>query len=293
MARIIDGKRIAEDIKRDLRSEVEGLREKGTIPGLAALLIGDNPASAVYVRHKTKACDEVGIFSETHRLPDSADEKIVLALIHSLNNNAKIHGVLVQLPLPGHLAVDRILFALSPHKDVDGLHPVNRGLLQQGQAVLAPCTPLAVMELLHRSGVKVEGRHVVILGRSSLVGVPLAMLLLQKSEQANATVTVCHTKSTQLAEIALQADVLIAAIGRPRFVTAGMVKSGAVVVDVGINRMVDSASPAGYRLVGDVDFENVRRVAEAITPVPGGVGPMTIAMLLRNTVTAAKNIMRQ
>lgn len=293
MARIIDGKKIAEEVKQELRGEIAALRQKGVTPGLAAVLIGDHPASAVYVGHKSKACAEVGIFSETHRLPSEADENQVLTLVDSLNRNSKIHGILVQLPLPGHLAADRILYAISPYKDVDGMHPLNRGLLQQGQATLVPCTPLGVQELLWRSGVKVEGRHVVILGRSHLVGIPLALLLLQRSERSNATVTVCHTGSRHLPAIVSQADIVVAAVGRARFVTSAMIKRGAVVVDVGINRIKDASSPSGYRLVGDVDFGNVQHVAEAITPVPGGVGPMTIAMLLQNTVSAAKNVLRQ
>lgn len=293
MAQIISGTKIAEEIKQELRKEIESLRQKDVIPGLAAILVGDNPASVVYVRNKIKACEEVGIFSETHRLPAGIDEEKLLTLIDSLNQNDKIHGILIQLPLPSHISEEKIFNSISFRKDVDGLHPINQGLLQSGRATLAPCTPLGVQELLFRSGIKVEGQHVVILGRSHLVGMPLALLLLHKSEKANATVTVCHSKSNGLPAITRQADILVAAIGKARFVTADMIRKGAVIIDVGINRVEDSSSPRGYRLVGDVDFDNVQHIAEAITPVPGGVGPMTIAMLLRNTVTAAKKILRQ
>ena len=293
MARILDGKKIAEEIRQALRHEVQKLRNQNLVPGLAAILVGEDPASGVYVRNKTKACEEIGIYSETHRLPADVNEKNILKLIDSLNHYDRIDGILVQLPLPKGLDESKILDSISPSKDVDGLHPVNQGLLQLGRASFVPCTPLGVQELLRRSRIEVEGRHVVILGRSRLVGMPLAVLLAQKSEAANATVTICHSKSTGLAEITRQADILVAAIGKPRYVTADMVKREAIIIDVGINRIDDASSPRGYRLVGDVDFDGVQHVAQAITPVPGGVGPMTIAMLLRNTISSAIRHLRQ
>ena len=293
MARRLEGAQIAEAIKRELAEEVARLKKRNVTPGLAAVLVGDNPASVVYVENKIKACDSIGIHSETHRYPATVSEGELLDRIGGLNRSTKIHGILLQLPLPDQISADRLVAAVSAEKDVDGLHPVNRGLLHAGRATLAPCTPLGVLELLGRYQIPVAGRHVVILGRSQLVGIPLALLLLQKSNKGNATVTVCHSQSERLPEIARQADIVIAAIGRPQFVTADMIKPGAVVVDVGINRVEDLSSPRGYRLVGDVNFDEVQQVASAITPVPGGVGPMTIAMLLYNTITAAKNISRQ
>jgi methylenetetrahydrofolate dehydrogenase (NADP+)/methenyltetrahydrofolate cyclohydrolase len=293
MAYIIDGIKIAEEIKQSLRKEVQTLWQHGIKPGLAAVLVGDDTASTVYVRNKAKACDEVGIYSETHRLRSDIDETELRALIGDLNRDSRIHGILVQLPLPTRISEGRIIDAISPQKDVDGLHPVNQGLLQLGRPSLVPCTPRGVQELLQRSQIKVEGRHVVILGRSRLVGMPLAILLAQRAETANATVTICHSKTLGIAEITKQADILISAIGKPGVVTEEMVKKDAVVIDVGINRIADRTSSRGYRLVGDVDFDRVQRVARMITPVPGGVGPMTIAMLLHNTITAAKNILRQ
>jgi methylenetetrahydrofolate dehydrogenase (NADP+)/methenyltetrahydrofolate cyclohydrolase len=293
MASIIDGARIAGEIRQEIRSAVQELKSRGIVPGLAAVLVGDDPASAVYVRNKAKACEDVGMRSELHHLHADADQKSLLALVDSLNQDDRIHGILVQLPLPEHIDENRILDSISPYKDVDGLHPVNQGLLQLGRATLAPCTPLGVIELLHRSGVKMEGAHVVVVGRSRLVGMPLAILCAQKSSKANATVTICHSASRQLGEITKQADILVAAIGKPKFLHGGMIKQNAVVIDVGINRVEDASSPRGYRLVGDVDFESAQKVARMITPVPGGVGPMTIAMLLQNTVTAAKAHMRQ
>ncbi len=293
MAQIIDGAKIAEEVRRQVFLDVQKLKEQGIVPGLAAVLVGDDPASAVYVRNKTRACEATGIFSQLHHLSFHANESDVLDLVHALNQDARIHGILVQLPLPSHINDDRILDAISPCKDVDGLTPVNLGMLQLGRASLVPCTPLGVRELLKRSDIIVEGKHVVVVGRSRLVGMPLATLLAQKSTIGNATVTICHSKSKNLAEITKQADILIAAIGKPNFISAAMVKNNAIVIDVGINRAEDPLSSRGYRIVGDVDFDSVKNVAQMITPVPGGVGPMTIAMLLHNTVIAARNLMRQ
>jgi len=293
MATLINGTKIAEQIRQQIRAEVDELKTRGTLPGLAAVLVGDDPASAAYVRNKAKACSDVGIYSELHHLHQDTDESSLLSVVEALNKNEKIHGILVQLPLPKQIRENNILDCISPQKDVDGLHPVNQGLLQQGRASLVPCTPLGVVELLQRSGVQVEGMHVVILGRSRLVGMPLAILLAQKSAKANATVTICHSKSSRLIEITRQADIVVAAIGKPRFLNATMIREGAIVIDVGINRVEEPSAPRGYRLVGDVDFESVQNVAGMITPVPGGVGPMTIAMLLQNTVTTAKMLMRQ
>jgi len=293
MAQIIDGAKIAEEIRQQVCIDVEKLKEKGIVPGLAAIVVGNDPASAVYVRNKARACEATGILSQLHHLSFHAKESEVLDQIHALNQDARIHGILVQLPLPEHINEDRILDAIAPHKDVDGLTPVNQGLLQLGRASLVPCTPLGVCELLSRSGVVVEGKHVVVVGRSRLVGMPLAILLAQKSTIGNATVTICHSKSSTLAEFTRQADILIAAIGKPQYIGAAMVKKNVIIIDVGINRAEDPSSARGYRLVGDVDFDGVKNIVQMITPVPGGVGPMTIAMLLRNTVSAAQNLLRQ
>jgi len=293
MAQLIDGVKIAEEVRQQVCLDVKKLKERGVVPGLAAILVGDDPASAVYVRNKARACEAASIFSQVYHLSFHTNESELLDQIHVLNQDARIHGILVQLPLPEHINEDRILDAISPHKDVDGLTPVNQGMLQQGRASLVPCTPLGVCELLKRSGIIVEGKHVVVVGRSRLVGMPLATLLAQKSAMGNATVTICHSKSKNLAEITRQADILIAAIGKPQYIDAVMIKNNAIVIDVGVNRVDDSSAPRGYRLVGDVDFDGVKDVAQMITPVPGGVGPMTIAMLLHNTVLAAQNLLRQ
>ncbi len=285
-ARILDGKATAEQIQRELFDRIaESIAEDGVIPTLAAVLVGDDPASEVYVRNKQRACERVGMESQLHRLPDNAPEDELLALIAKLNKTEEIHGILVQLPLPQHIRTAYVLDAVHPFKDVDCFHPENVGLLSQGRPRFLPCTPHGVQQLLHRTGHPVAGKHVVIIGRSDIVGKPLAMMLAAKDsrlgpEAANATVTLCHSKSSNLSELTRQADVLVAAIGRPRFVTAAMVRPGAVVVDVGINRTDEG-------LCGDVDYAAVREVASAITPVPGGIGPLTVTMLLQNTVTAA------
>ncbi len=287
-AQIIDGKKIAAAIQQELVGRIQKLKDKGITPGLAAVLVGDNTASTIYVQSKARKCEELGLFSETMRLPQDVSENTLLQRLHALNADARIHGILVQLPLPPQIRERVVLEAVAPEKDVDGFHPVSRGRLQLGEETFAPCTPAAVHELIKRSGFSTNGRHVVILGRSQIVGLPLALLLVQKNPDANATVTICHSATRNLAEITSRADILVAAIGRANFVTADMVRSGAVVLDVGINRLEDANSPKGYRVVGDVDFDRVGEKAVAITPVPGGVGPMTIMMLMQNTVWAAE-----
>lgn len=287
---IIDGKRIAEEVKAELIERVGALKQRGVMPGLAAVLVGDDPASAVYVGSKARMCESLGLFSTVHKLDQQTSESTLLELIATLNQDARIHGILVQLPLPAQIDTQRVLAAVAPEKDVDGFSPVNRGKLQNGEDTFVPCTPAGVSELFQRSGFPVSGKHVVILGRSGIVGMPLAVLLAQKKPNANATVTLCHSATANLPQITRQADILVAAIGRAMFVTADMVREGAVVIDVGMNRVADAAASKGYRLVGDVDFESVKNKAAALTPVPGGVGPMTIIMLMQNTVSAAERL---
>ncbi|NOY80514.1 MAG: bifunctional methylenetetrahydrofolate dehydrogenase/methenyltetrahydrofolate cyclohydrolase FolD [Kiritimatiellaeota bacterium] len=288
-ATIIDGKKTAETIRSELKAEVEDLvQTTGVTPGLGVVLVGDDPASASYVRAKERACAEIGVYSDDNRLPAEIDQEELLELIAKLNADPKIHGILVQLPLPAHLDEDAVLLAINPDKDVDGFHPMNVGRMMVGQRAFLPCTPHGVIQLLIRHNVPIEGAHVVIVGRSNIVGKPLANLLIQKNATGNATVTVCHTRTRDLAAMTRQADILVAAAGRPNTVTADMVRPGAVVIDVGVNRVEDPTRKRGYRLVGDVDFDGVREVAAMITPVPGGVGPMTIAMLLYNTVESAR-----
>lgn len=287
-AHIIDGKKIAEEIKAELLQRIALLQRKGVTPGLAVVLVGDDAASAVYVNSKAKMSEALGLFSEVHRLAAKTSEAELVQLLTRLNGDAKIHGILVQSPLPKHIDEQRVFEHVAPEKDVDGFHPFNRGRLQLGAETFAPCTPAGVLELIARSGFAVNGKHVVILGRSPIVGLPLALLLLQKNNAANATVTVCHSSTKDLVSHTKAADILVAAIGRANFVTTEMVKEGAVVIDVGINRVDDAASNKGYRLVGDVDFDAVQHKSAAITPVPGGVGPMTIMMLMRNTIFAAE-----
>ncbi len=288
-AKIIDGKAIAEEMRADLAKEIEALKQSGVTPGLAVVLVGEDPASQVYVRMKGKACEKIGIFSETVKLPTETTEEELLAVIDRLNNEEKIHGFLVQLPLPKQINSRNVLLAIMPEKDVDGFHPVNVGKIAAGDTTgFPPATPFGVQQMLIRSGVEISGAHAVIVGRSNIVGKPMASLLVQKADGANATVTICHSRTKNLPEIARQGDILIAAMGVPEFVKADMIKPGAVVIDVGTNRVDDPSTEKGYRLVGDVDFEAAKEVASAITPVPGGVGPMTITMLLYNTVQAAK-----
>jgi len=287
-AEIIDGKKISSEIKENLKERIENLNKRGKLPGLAAILAGDNPASLVYVNMKAKACEKVGIQSEVYRYPKDLPESELLEKIEELNKKMTIHGILVQFPTPEQISEEKVILTIDPKKDVDGFHPFNVGMMLAGKPTFLPCTPLGIQELLARSGNDPSGKHVVILGRGSLVGRPLAPMLYQKVKGANATVTVCHTGTKDLSSITRQADILIAAMGRAKFVTAEMVKPGVVVIDVGTNRIDDPSAKSGYRLVGDVDFDSVSQVAKAITPVPGGVGPMTIAMLLSNTVKACE-----
>jgi len=287
-AEIIDGKQVAADMRAQLKVEVAQLKEKGIVPGLAVVLVGEDPASKSYVTAKEKACSNIGIYSNDNRLDAETSQDELMALIDKLNKDEKINGILVQLPLPKHLDESKVLLAIDPDKDVDGFHPVNVGKMVSGQEAFLPCTPHGVVQLLLKSGVKIEGAEVVIVGRSNIVGKPLANMLIQKSAKGNATVTVCHTRTKSLAEHTRQADILVAAAGRPNTITADMVKDGVVVIDVGVNRVDDPTRKRGYRLVGDVDFEAVKAKASLITPVPGGVGPMTITMLLYNTVESAR-----
>jgi methylenetetrahydrofolate dehydrogenase (NADP+)/methenyltetrahydrofolate cyclohydrolase len=287
-ARIIDGKQIAADIRAELRDKVVRLKERGIVPGLGVILVGDDPASESYVTGKERACAELGIYSDDNRLPARTSQAELMRVIAKMNGDPKINGILVQLPLPRHLNESEVLLAIDPAKDVDGFHPMNVGKRVVGEKAFLPCTPHGVVQLLLRSGVNIDGAHVVIVGRSNLVGKPLANMLIQKSPTGNATVTVCHTRTKDLACYTRQADILVAAIGQPHAITPDMVKDGAVVIDVGVSRVDDATKKSGCRLVGDVDFDAVKEKASLITPVPGGVGPMTITMLLYNTVESAK-----
>ena len=287
-AKPIDGVAIARRVRDEVARDTAALMARGVRPGLAVVLVGDDPASAVYVRSKGKACEEAGMHSVTIRLPATTTQDELLDEVDRLNADSAIHGILVQMPLPKQIDADTVVRRIRPEKDVDGFHPVNVGKLLIGERDgFAPCTPAGVQELLRQSGVETKGAECVVLGRSNIVGKPMAALMLQDGAAANATVTICHSKTRDLASHTRRADILIAAIGRAAFVTREMIKPGAVVIDVGINRVEAPDTPRGYRLVGDVDFEGASQVASLITPVPGGVGPMTIAMLLRNTVRAA------
>ncbi|MFL5545953.1 MAG: bifunctional methylenetetrahydrofolate dehydrogenase/methenyltetrahydrofolate cyclohydrolase FolD [Gemmatimonadales bacterium] len=286
-ARVLDGTAIAQTIRTEVAAQVAKLSAQGQKPGLAAVLVGEDPASAVYVRSKGKACEEAGMHSVTLRLPANTSEAELLETVDRLNADQQIHGILVQLPLPKHINSERVLRRIDPIKDVDGFHPVNVGKLVIGdRTAFRPATPYGVQQMLIRSGIDTRGAHAVIVGRSNIVGRPMANLLIQQGPGGDATVTVCHSKTRDLPAVTRSADILIAAIGKAEFVTADMVRPGAVVIDVGINRVDDSSRPRGYRLVGDVAYGPVSQVASAITPVPGGVGPMTIAMLLQNTLQA-------
>ena len=287
-AKIISGTEIAKQIREELKQEIAELKENhNVVPGLATVLVGEDPASQVYVGQKEKTSLALGIYSERHDLPVDTAEAELLALVDKLNKDPKIHGILVQLPLPKHINETNVLCAIDPKKDVDGFHPVNVGKLMIGEPDYLPCTPHGIQQLLIRSGVKTEGAEVVVVGRSNIVGKPIANMLLQKQEGANATVTVCHTKTRDIAFHTKRADILIVAAGRPKAITADMVSEGVVVIDVGVNRIGKTAEGKAI-LVGDVDFEAVKEKAAAITPVPGGVGPMTITMLMLNTIRAAK-----
>ncbi len=290
-ARLIDGRAIAEKVYAELRGEIADLKSKGVIPGLAVILVGDNPASRAYVRSKDKMCRDLGLHSLKLELPAATTQNELLRHVEQLNRDPRIHGILVQSPPPEHIDEAAIVRALDPRKDVDGFHPDNVAKLVLDDASgFVPCTPLGVQRLLVESRVQIAGAHVVVLGRSMIVGKPLALLLMQKKQNANATVTVVHSRSRDLSQIARSADILVAAIGRAEFVKADQVREGAVVIDVGINRVEDATAARGYRLVGDVAFDEVAKKAGAITPVPGGVGPMTIAMLMANTIKAARQM---
>jgi len=277
-AKIIDGKAIAKIVREEWKEHVDDLKKIGITPGLAVIIVGDNPASRVYVNNKIKACEEVGLHSEVHEMPNDTSEEVLLEQIEDLNNNSQIHGILVQLPLPDHIDDDKVLEAISVDKDADGFHLYNMGALVVGNTVFPPCTPYGIQCLIERINVPVEGQHAVVVGRSNIVGKPMALMLLQM----DATVTICTSKTRDLASITNLADILVVATGKPKMITADMVKKGAVVIDVGINRLEDG------RLVGDVDFDAVKEVAGYITPVPGGVGPMTITKLIVNTIQAAQ-----
>lgn len=277
-ATIINGKQIAEDIREGIRQEMEQLKTTGFQPGLAVVLVGEDPASQVYVRHKEKACHDLGYYSEVHRLPSTTSQEELLAMVDRLNKQENINGILVQLPLPEQIEEKAIINAISPEKDVDGFHPISVGNLVIGDDSLLPCTPAGVIELIKRAGVEISGKHAVVIGRSNIVGKPVSLLL----QRENATVTMCHSRTSNMKELAKQADILVVAIGKANFVDASYIKPGAVVIDVGVNRLENG------KLAGDVDFESAKEVSGPITPVPGGVGPMTITMLMQNTLVAAK-----
>ena len=285
--KLIDGKKTAQEIRNELKTDIQKLKEEGrNVPGLVAILVGDDPASKIYVKSKGKACNEIGMRTKTEEIPSGISEKELLNIIESYNNNPDYHGILVQLPLPEHISEDKIIEAISPEKDIDGFHPESVGKLVIGKDTFRSCTPAGIQELLIRYKIDTKGKHIVVLGRSNIVGKPIANIMLQKKEHANSIVTICHSAAPDVSYYTKQADILIAAIGVPEFVKADMVKEGVVVIDVGINRVEDSSKPKGYRLTGDVAFDEVAEKASYITPVPGGVGPMTIAMLLKNTYKA-------
>jgi methylenetetrahydrofolate dehydrogenase (NADP+)/methenyltetrahydrofolate cyclohydrolase len=289
---LISGNEISSSIYGELKERIAVLRSKGTVPGLAVVLVGEDPASQVYVRMKGKKCEEMGMHSVTIVLPADTSESDLLRKVDELNKDKKIHGFLVQLPLPKHIDEDKVINAIDPRKDVDGFHPQNVGRMLIGDPMFLPATPAGVQQMLIRSNIDIAGKHVVIVGRSNIVGKPMAAMLMQKGKGADATVTVVHSRTKDLPEHTRHADILIVAIGKAKFITKDMVKEGAVVIDVGTNRIDDPTTEKGSRLVGDVDFENVRTIASAITPVPGGVGPMTICMLMSNTVMAAERSLK-
>ncbi len=289
----IDGKQISAEIRSEVAAEVVRLKAAGVEPGLAVILVGDNPASVSYVTAKERACVEVGIRSFPIRMVADTSEEVLLAEIERLNQDPAVHGILVQLPLPKHIDESAVIRAISPEKDVDGFHPISLGKMVLGEDTFLPCTPHGIIQLLIRSGVETSGKHVVVVGRSNIVGKPVANLLIQKAAGANATVTICHTGTKDMASFTRQADILIVAAGRPNTVTADMVKPGVVVIDVGVNRIEDATKKNGFRLVGDVDYPAISEIADKITPVPGGVGPMTIAMLMANTAKSAANTLKK
>lgn len=286
-AKILDGKAIAQEFRAELKEKTAELKKQGIVPGLGVLLVGDDPASRSYVTAKEKACEETGLYSREIKLPATATHAEILQVVENFNHDDQIDGILVQLPLPDSSMEQSVIEAIDPDKDVDGFHPVNVGWMMLGLPAFLPCTPHGVLQILKRSGIKTSGAHVVVIGRSNIVGRPLVNLLSQKSELGDATVTMCHTRTKNMKELTLQADIIVAAVGRPNTVTVDMVKPGAVVIDVGVNRIEDAAKKNGFRLAGDVDYAAISEVASAITPVPGGVGPMTITMLLANTVESA------
>lgn len=289
MEKLIDGKQISARIKSEIKAATDALKvERNITPGLAFIIAGDDPASRVYVRSKGKACEELGFYSVTEQLPDNTDTETLLEVIDGFNFSSSIHGILVQLPLPSHINQQKVIERIDYKKDVDGFHPVNAGRLMIGEKCFVPCTPAGIIELIRSTGIKTEGSNAVVLGRSNIVGKPVANLLMRK--EFNATVTVCHSKTRNLSDVTESADILIAAIGRPEFVKADFVSEGSVIIDVGINRVEDPASKSGYRITGDVDFQGCYEKCGAITPVPGGVGPMTIAMLMKNTYESAAGL---
>ncbi len=294
MTTIIDGKKVAEEIRAELKNKIDWLRSLNLrVPGLVTIMVGDNPASYSYVTSKGKACNAIGMLSKIEKLDETATEQQLLDLIDFYNSSNDFDGILVQLPLPKHINEDKVIERISPAKDVDGFHPITIGNLVIGKDTFYPCTPNGIVELLKYYKIETSGKHVVVVGRSNIVGKPIANMMLQKKEGANSIVTICHSAAKDLSRYTKDADILIAAIGQPNFIKADMVKEGVVVIDVGINRLEDSTKPKGYRIVGDVDFENVSPKASYITPVPGGVGLMTIAMLLRNTFLAYIKITKQ
>lgn len=286
--KIIDGKVISTKVRDSLKPRIQRLKENGIVPGLAVILVGDDPASQVYVGTKEKAFREMNLFSQTFRLPEDTPKQVLLNLITDLNQDERFHGILVQLPLPSHLDGNEVINTINPEKDADGLHPTNMGKMMLGMEAPLPCTPHGILMLLKYSGIDPAGKHVVVIGRSNIVGKPIANLLWQKRELGNATVTLCHTQTKDIQSICRQADILIAAIGKPEFVDRSFIKPGCVIIDVGVNRVPDATAKKGYRLTGDVKFDDIKEIAGAITPVPGGVGVMTISMLLANTVYLAE-----
>lgn len=286
-AAIIDGKQIAFEVRNEVAEKVKLLKEKGIVPCLAVILVGENPASVSYVTGKQKALAEAGMADRSLHLPETTTEAELLKIIEDLNEDKTVHGILVQLPLPKHIDEEKVILAIRPEKDVDGFHPMNVGNLVIGKKAFLPCTPHGILVLLEKMKIQTSGKHAVVVGRSNIVGKPVSLLLLRRD--ANCTVTICHTGTENLPEITKQADILIAAVGKPHAVTKEMVKEGAVVIDVGVNRILDSTKKSGFRLVGDCDFDEIKEIASCITPVPGGVGPMTIAMLMQNTLESAEN----
>lgn len=286
---LIDGKKVAADIRKELKEKIDELKKQGkNIPGLVAILVGENPASQIYVSSKSKACEEIGMRTKVEKFPSTLSEKELIEIIEKYNNDKDYHGILVQLPLPKHINENKIIESISPKKDVDGFHPMSVGNLVIGNETFVSCTPAGIQELLKRYYINTRGKHVVVVGRSNIVGKPVANLMLQKNDYANSVVTVCHSAASDLSYFTKQADILIAAIGQPEMIKGDMVKDGVVVIDVGINRIEDKNSSKGYKIVGDVAFDEVAPKSSFITPVPGGVGPMTIAMLLSNTFKAYK-----